>query len=280
MNSAEGSLYPIATNRLMNFKKSLLSLALIAPVAAAQPEWMSEVNLTKPGPNMKVRPIELTYDLSWNGSVTAGQATIRFGHPDARYPKSFIAQSYGQTVGFARGLFPFDFNYTSFLRSGNYRPQVFVADEKTKNEHKLTETRFTSGSVTSTEKETENGKTSTSSSTFAYPNALGVHSAVLWVRSLDMKPGQEAVFVVMPFKSPYLCRVTHLGSEVMASRRTIKYDLKLQKIDKTTLELKNYDKVKSVVLWISDDAERLPLEFRSKVFIGDVRAILTSRKYK
>ena len=95
-----------------------------------------------------------------------------------------------------------------------------------------------------------------------------------------MKPGQEAVFVVMPFKSPYLCRVKHLGNEVLDSRRTIKYDLKLQKINQKTLTLKDFDKVKSLILWVSDDAERLPLEFRSKVFIGDVRAVLTSRTYE
>lgn len=265
----------------MTFKSTLLLLALASPLTSAQPTWMSEVNLTKPGPNLKVRPIELTYDLSWNGRVSAGQATIRFGYSDPRYPKSFIAQSYGSTTGFARKLFPFDFNYTSFLRQTNYRPQVFIADEKTRKERKLTETRFSGKGVSSTEKETDliKGGTDVSSSSFAYPNALGVHSAVLWARSLDMQPGQEAVFVVMPFKSPYLCRVTHLGNEVLATRRTVKYDLKLQKIDRKTRELKNYDKVKSLVLWISDDAERLPLEFRSKVFIGDVRAVLTSRKY-
>lgn len=262
-------------------KTTLLSVLFVSPLAWAKPTWMQEVNLTKMGPHHKARPIQLTYDLSWNGSVTAGQATIRFGHPDPRYPKNYIAQSFGQTTGFARKLFPFDFNYTSFLRSTNYRPQVFVADETTKKERKLTDTRFSGKGVTSTEKETDltKGKTDTSSSSFAYPSALGAHSAVLWVRSLDMKPGEEAVFVVMPFKSPYLCRVKHLGNEVLASRRTIKYDLKLQKINKKTLELKNYDKVKSLVLWVSDDAERLPLEFRSKVFIGDVRAVLTSRSY-
>ena len=266
----------------MMLKRSLLSLFLLAPPTFAQPKWINEVNLTKTGPHLKVRPIQLTYDLSWNGSVTAGQATIRFGHPDPRYPKNYIAQSYGSTTGFARKLFPFDFNYTSFLRPTNYRPQVFIADEITKKDQKLTETRFSSKRVTSTEKKKKfgDGTTGTKVNTFDYPNALGVHSAVLWVRSLEMKQGEEAVFVVMPFRSPYLCRVTNLGSEVLASRRTIKYDLQLQKIDKTTLELKTYDKVKSLILWISDDAERLPLEFRSKVFIGDVRAVLTSRTYE
>lgn len=264
----------------MFIKQSILALLLITPLAIAKPTWMSEVNLTKPGPHLKLRPIELTYELSWNGRVSAATANIRFGHPDPRYPKNYIAQSYGSTTGFARSLFPFDFNYTSFLRTSNYRPQVFVAREKDKKGTKTTETRFSSKGVTANEKKIKKGKTSTSTFTFGFPAALGVHSAVLWVRSLDMKPGQEAVFVVMPFKSPYLCRVKHLGNEVLASRRTIKYDLKLQKIDKKTLELKSYDKVKSLVLWVSDDAERLPLEFRSKVFIGDVRAVLTSRSYK
>ncbi|MBK1834351.1 DUF3108 domain-containing protein [Roseibacillus ishigakijimensis] len=258
----------------------LLAFLGLAPLAA-QPTWMREVNLTKPGPHLPTRPIELTYDLSWNGRVSAGQATIRFGHPDPRYPRSYIAQSYGSTTGFARKLFQFDFNYTSFLRPASFRPQVFVAEEKTSDELKRTETRFERGRVKATEQKTDRktGKVDTSNSSFTYPNALGVHAAVIWARSLDLKAGQEAVFVVMPFKTPYLCRLTHLGHEVVATRRTIKYDLKLHKIDKKTLQLKDYDKVKSLVLWISDDAERLPLEFRSEVFIGDVRAVLTSRRY-
>ena len=259
-----------------------LLLLLLAPLAVAKPAWMSEVNLTKPGPYLKTRPIELVYELSWKGSIKAGKATIRFGHPDPRYPRSFIAQSYGSTTGVARKLFPFDYNFTSFLRPSNYRPQVFVADETSKKENKKTETRYSRKGVTSVVNKTkaDTGKKSTSTATFNYPGALGAHSAVLWVRSLDMKQGEESVFVVMPFKSPYLCRVTHLGNEILASRRTVKYDLELQKIDKTTLELKTYDKVKSLVLWVSDDAERLPLELRSKVFVGDVRIVLKSRSYK
>lgn len=258
----------------------LLSTALFISLATAKPAWMSEVNLTKPGPNLKIRPIELTYELSWKGSITAGKTTIRLGHNDPRYPKSYIAQSYGATTGVVRKLFPFDFNYTSFLKKGSFRPQVFVADEKAKKDHKKTETRFSNKGVTSTAAKTEQGKVTTKTSSFAYPNALGVHSAVLWVRSLALKEGEEAVFVVMPFKSPYLCRVKHLGKEVLSTQPAIKYDLKLQKIDQKTLELKTYDKVKSLVLWISDDPERLPLELRSKVFVGDVRVVLTSKKYK
>jgi len=240
-------------------KKSplLLPLLLLAlsPLLAAQPAWLSEINLKKPGANLKLRPIQLTYDLSWNG--------------------------YGSTTGLARNLFPFDFNFTSFLRTSDYRPQVFVAEETQKDQHKYTKTEFTKKGVSSTRKKTKlpSKEVSHSTSTFDAPFAIDAQSAVLWVRSLDLKKGEEAVFVVMPFKTPYLCRVTHLGNEVRSGRRTVKYDLKLQKIDKETLELKTYDKLKSFVIWVSDDAERIPLEFRSKVFVGDVRAVLTSKSY-
>lgn len=268
---------------LINFNVLLRVLALLCltPSLSAQPAWLSEVNLTKPGPHLNIRPLELTYSLSWNGRIAAGTTTIRLGQPDPRYPKSFIAQSYGSTTGFTRRLFPFDFNYTSFLRPTDFRPQVFIAEETDKKEHKVTETRFSKKGVRSIKKEKKHSDGSTKSkiSTFTYPHALGVHSAVLWARSLSLKQGEEAIFVVMPFKTPYLCRVRHLGREVIATRRTIKYDLKLQKIDRKTLELKNYDKIKSLNLWISDDAERLPLELRSKVFVGDVRVILKSRRY-
>lgn len=260
----------------------LLLTILPAPLALAAPAWLSEVNMTKPGPFTQLKPTQLVYDVTWNGRVTAGQAYIRFGFPDARYPRNFIVQSYGGTTGVARRLFQFDFNYSSFLRPGQFRPQVFHADEREKDRHKITETRFNKTSVTATEtkRKLPKGKTKVSSSTFSYQNALDVQSAVFWVRSLDMKEGQEAVFVIMPFKTPYLCRVRNLGGEVLSTYRTIKYDLRLQKIDKKTLALESYDKMKSLELWVSDDAERIPLEVRSKVFIGDVRVVLSSKSYK
>jgi hypothetical protein len=34
--------------------------------------------------------------------------------------------------------------------------------------------------------------------------------------------------------------------------------------------------MKSATLWLSDDANRLPLELRAEVFIGDVRMTLKS----
>ena len=68
--------------------------------------------------------------------------------------------------------------------------------------------------------------------------------------------------------------ITVLGREKHNGRACIKLDVKLQKIDKDTMHLKSYKKLKKATLWISDDADRIMVELRSEVFIGDVRAVL------
>ncbi len=51
----------------------------------------------------------------------------------------------------------------------------------------------------------------------------------------------------------------------------------MRKIDRATHELQPYKKLKKPgTIWLSDDAERIPLELRAAVYIGDVRAVLTS----
>jgi hypothetical protein len=51
----------------------------------------------------------------------------------------------------------------------------------------------------------------------------------------------------------------------------------MHKIDRKTLELRPYKKLKKdATLWLSDDADRIPVELRATAFIGDVRATLTA----
>ena len=84
--------------------------------------------------------------------------------------------------------------------------------------------------------------------------------------------------VLHPFASAYLARVKVLRRESHRGLNCLKMDLKLNKIGQEG-KLLEYDKMKKATLWLSDDNERLPIEIRSEVFIGDVRAILVGKKY-
>lgn len=263
----------------MRLHSVLLSLALALPAAA----WQKEVNTGDPGPHLKIRPVSLTYEMSWNGALNSGRINLIFGRADKRFPNSFIAQGFGQSSGVASKVFPFKFEYTSFLRRDDYTPTMFVAKERDNKETKDTTNRF-GKTTTSVEVTTPHGKgaaASTDRETFTYDDhtVYDLLSSILHIRSLPLTNGDEVVMLMHPFNSPYLARIKVVGREVHNGRKSIKLDLKLNKIDDRTMKLKTYKKMKTTTMWVSDDVERLPIELRVDAFIGDVRAVLDGYRY-
>ena len=255
-----------------------LAFALILPAHA----WQNQVNSGAPGPYREIRPVNLSYAISWNGQISSGRVNFLFGREDKRYPKHFIAQAWGGSRGVAKGLFPYQFEFTSFLRKKDLHPVSFNAIENKAKEKVVTKNIY-GGSVKTTETTTPKGKKAAEveTETFRYSQSTiyDLFSAILYMRSLPLANGSQAVMVVQAFKTPYLARVKVLGREHHRGRKCIKLDLKLQKIDRDTLKLKSYKKMKKATLWLSDDAERLPMEIRSDVFIGDVRVVLDGLEY-
>lgn len=240
---------------------------------------MATVTKDKPGSNLKIKPVNLAYQLSWKGTVNSGTLNFVFGKPDSKYPQAFICQAYGKSTSLAAKLFPYKFNYVSFLRKSDYTPLTFVGSESGKKDSKLTTNKYTSASVLTKEVKTYFSKRApkTTINTFTFPNTHDLMSAMLYIRSLDLSPGNVKAIVVHPFKTPYLITATSLGKVTHLGQPAIKLDLRIQKID-SSMKLSTYDKMKEATLWLSDDSERIPLELRVKAFIGDVRATLAAKK--
>ena len=99
---------------------------------------------------------------------------------------------------------------------------------------------------------------------------------MLHVRSQTLNIGDKLTLVVCPFKTPYLLRIKVIAHETHNGRDAIRLNVGMQKIKTSTLELRSYKKLKQdATLWLSNDADRIPIEFRAAVFIGDVRATLS-----
>lgn len=264
-------------------KRATTLLAVLMLTNASLFAWQDEVTTRKPGPFIKkVRPIHLSFDVSWDGKINSAKVDFLFGVKDKRYPQYNIAQIWGGSIGVAKGLFPFDFNYTSYLRKGDLRPAMFGAVESDRDERREF-TNYYRKTVSSTEitkpfRKGKGPKTKKGKFTFSKAPAYDLHSAFFYLRSLDLKVGEEVVMVLHPFADSYLARVRVLGREVHRGLKCVKMDLKLQKIG-PKMNLVAYDKMKKATVWFSDDHERLPVELRTEVFIGDVRAILVGKKY-
>ena len=108
---------------------------------------------------------------------------------------------------------------------------------------------------------------------FKFQPVFDLFSAMLYIRSKPLATGDKLSIVVHPLAAPCLLGATVVAREAHDGRDAIRLDIKLQRIA-PDLTLQPYVKMKQASLWLSDDQERIPLDLRTEVFIGDVRMTL------
>lgn len=266
----------------MTASRCLAILALLfIPVLQAEPAWQKELTSPAQGTFARPSPSVLDYELSWKGAINSGKVRIEFAPPDAKKPGTYIVRSSSSSLGAAAVLFPYQNYFWSELDPVSFRPRFFHATETDKKEAVTTTVRHFPGRVESREvtKITKTGKTKQTDKVFTFSPVFDLFSAMLHVRSQKLDDGDHVTLVIHPFDTPYLLRVKVVGREVHNGQNAIRLTLGMRKIDRKTNELLPYKKLKQdVTMWLSDDADRVPLELRAAAFIGDVRATLVSRR--
>lgn len=258
-------------------KSLVLVLALSLPAAA---DWKSEITPAKLGPHPKLSPQQLTYRLSWNGMLKAGELKFIFGKKDKKSPSDYVASASGGSTGVAAKLYKSKVALITRLDPATLRPRSLVAVQDEGKEINTTRATWTGTKIT-TEHVTrvaKTGKEFTQNTEFRFTPMHDIFSAMLHVRSYKLDNGDQLALPLQPFNKPYLLRIKVLGREKFNNRDTIKLSVGLQKIDPKSKKLLPYKKMKSATLWLSDDANRIPVELRSEVFIGDVRMSLAGHK--
>jgi hypothetical protein len=254
---------------------------LALSILQAAPAWKSELTSSEPGPFPKLSPTALDLAVSWNGMIKAGTVRVEFAPPDVRKTGNLIVRSTAASQGAAATLFPYQTSFWSEMDSSSLLPQLFHASETDDQEKIDTTVRYFPTRVESQEisKTLKTGKTTRTDRTFDFAPVFDIFSAMLHVRSQKLDPGDRITLVVRPFGTSYLLNVNVIGRERHQGRDAIRLSVGMRKIDRKTLELLPYKKLKrDATFWLSDDAERIPLEMRAAVFIGDIRATLTSHR--
>ena len=264
--------------RMITARTFFLSL-LLAPILHAAPAWKSELTSPAPGPFAKPALSTLDLQLSWNGMINSGTVRMEFAPADAKKPGAYVIRSSTASQGPAAALFPYQSNFWSELDPKTLRPRFFQSVE-TGKKAVTTTVRHSVGRVESREiTKQKSGATKQTDKVFKSPAIFDLFSAMLHVRSQKLDAGDKIALVIHPFDNPYLLRVKVAGREVHNGRKTIRLTMGMQKIDRKTQELMPYKKLKKdATLWLSDDADRIPVEIRAAVFIGDVRATLAGHR--
>lgn len=254
----------------------LLATVWSSPIAAEAPQWKQGLKPAHPGEHPGLPPGKLTYKLSWKGILNSGELEFDIGKDGAHKPGIIVVKSTGKSMGLGGTIFPYNGHGWSEIHSRTFRPKLMSASEKKRGKQIKTTNRFTSSRVNFHEltKDKKNRKT-VKEHIFAHGPAYDIGSAILFIRSQRLHAGDRISLILHPYSSPYLLQAKVIGREKRDEAKTIKLELRLHKIDLKTLKLKPYKKMKKpATLWFSDDRLRLPVEVRSKVFIGDIRATL------
>ena len=259
----------------------LLSILSCGFATAADPVWKSDLTSATPGSFPALKPSVLDLQVSWKGMVDSGKLRMEFAPKGVSKSGALVIRSSAKSLGPAAKLFPYQNHFWSEIDPSSFRPRFFHAVETDSKETVNTTTRHFTDRVESTEiaRLDKKGAETRKDRVFRFTPAFDIFSAMLHVRSQKLDAGDRICLVVHPFDTPYLLNVRVAGREQHLGRDTIRLSVGMRKIDRKTLELLPYKKMKSeATLWLSDDADRIPVEFRAAVFIGDVRATLTGFK--
>lgn len=239
------------------------------------PVWESTLTKDPPGNFPELRPAHTTYHFGWSG-FTAGTGDIHFSKTT---DKHFELEASGRTIGLVRALWKLDASYRGLVNAEKLRPIESKQVEIYRKKKLVTDLSFTDSGVTRARTENEGAK---STKGFNFPGLFDLHSALLYLRSQPLTEHSVYRIVVYPATSAYLTTVTVVGRERLAVRagayNAIKIDLQLKRIGKG-LELEPHRKFRRAIIWISDDANRIPLRIEAQIFVGTVFAELQTAQF-
>jgi hypothetical protein len=253
-------------------------LVLASVMLHAAPEWTKEITSSTPGTHSAIESCKLEFSLSWKGIVQAGYLDIEIAPKMISKPGRLVVQSTGYSQGFAKKLFSYNHGYWSEINPTSLESLYFKSTETDSEEKIVTTNQYSSTKVEIEEVTTQfdTSKKTTLTQTFSQPDVRDLFSAILFVRSQKLDVGDTHTMLILPFKSAYLLKVSVEAKERHEGKDAIRLSFALRKINSKTNELVAYKKLKKpVTLWLSDDTDRIPLELRASVYIGDVRAVLT-----
>ena len=248
--------------------------------SAQSPDWVKELTPGTAGTHRLLPPCKLTFDIGWSHVLTAGTAVLTVREAGDFWRADATAAS----TGLARALWKYDCEMTSIMHRGDLRAHYMQHRETDSAETCRYRVAFERKRVvTETHQQLVKGPPSTSKAVCPYGPMDDILSVILYVRSLELNDGQKITRVVQPWDTPYLTTFEVLGREPLVyggkKRSCIKLALKIRKIDRTTLALSAYKKMKTATIWVSDDELRVPLEMNASVFVGFMFARLTKFEY-
>jgi hypothetical protein len=222
----------------------------------------------------------MSYRLSLKGvelaayDMAVGDVGAVSGH------RAIAVQSRARAVGFVKAVTNVDDTFTSMIDMTNGHPLVWTSDELEKSgEHKeKTEARIVDriGDSVPITFRIDDGAVTPETQHVTMPDVWDFNALLVALRSWDAAPGSTVK--IECFRSRYLWSVTMTARDVetittgladLGEVKARRFDGHAFKLQRDGVRLPNSEE-RDLSIWISSDADRVPLEMKSETDYGDI----------
>jgi hypothetical protein len=217
---------------------------------------------------------KLRYKMSYSGFLTAGTAVLELNEVELEGKKVFYSRGSGWTSGIIKWFFKIDDVYESYFDKETIKPYYFKRkiDEGGYKKHR--NTRFNYDSKKAYVQDFINQK----DTIVAFSNVQDMMSSFYYLRTQDvkgMKKGDEIAIDMFMDSQVYPFKLRFLGKEVLKTKFGKINTLVFRPLVQSGRIFKAEE---SVTLWITDDANKVPIKMKADLAVGFLRAELEAYK--
>lgn len=256
-------------------------LVLSDGVAQSEPQvWQEKVQPQTQGTFPPIQPFHAKFRFGW-AKIEAAEAEASLTMKDG----IAMLTIKGGTTGAARALWRLDAEHLTRFRARDFLPLGFSQIEKYSNRTITTLCEFRPDGLWRLRTRTPKGGKSRWRHVRLAP-IRDIVSAMFFVRSQRLNPGDKIGVLAYPGGSPFLVELEVLKRETLQMGQSRQAALKIQvRLQKILLEknqppvLQAHGKFRRGTVWLSDDANRFPLRAEVDIFVGKVFAELESLSF-
>ncbi|MEI6035887.1 MAG: DUF3108 domain-containing protein [Verrucomicrobiae bacterium] len=256
----------------------LVAWALASPALHA--DWRDSLTPDVPGKLPPVRPFEAEYRLGWT-DIEAGRAQVKITDSGK---ETIRLEASGATAGLARVLWQIDASLTSSAARKGLRPIYSVQKETYSARTILTQIVARPDGIWRLRENTPQGENPARWKRIKISPIRDIFSGALFLRSQSLAPGESFSAIIFPGDAPFFVELKALGTGPLtiggSARDTLRLEIRLQRINlKKGATLEPQKKFQSGTVWLSNDADRIPLRVELNLFIGYVFAELETIRF-
>jgi hypothetical protein len=212
----------------------------------------------------------LRYKMSYSGFLTAGTALLELKETELNGKKVFHSVGTGWTSGMIKWFFKVNDNYQSYFNKDTIKPYLFKRkiDEGGYKKHRITSFNYTS------KKAYIQDFTMQKATSVPFLNVQDMLSSFYYLRNKEvknMKVGDEIAIDMFMDSQVYPFKLRFLGKEKIKTKFGKVKTLIFRPLVQSGRIFKAQE---SVTLWITDDANKIPLKIKAELSVGSLQADL------